>query len=297
MLRAATCASVLMSASAASAEVILACSFPTIPPVVMRFPDGLDAEKTMEVGGRPAVPLSEGQGSGRLITASVDGYHFRFAPGNSVMDVEREGAAVVSETGSCVTIGGPVQGTPLQIVAAPPEPAETQDAAPSAPLPDAAPGEAVASEDADTGRWTVDQQTSAFDDSRTVVVASDSTNFIPGQFDGPGPARMILRCKENTTSAYLWLNDQFLSDIQGYGRVEYRIDDQKAASVRMSSSTDNKALGLWAGDTAIPFIKALAAGEGVVFRATPFNENPVEFSFDLTGLEAALAPLREACSW
>ena len=102
---------------------------------------------------------------------------------------------------------------------------------------------------------------------------------------------------ENTPPLYLWLNDLFLSDIQGFGVVDYRVDDRKAASLHMEASTDNKALGLWNGTTAIPFVKSLLEGETVVFRATPFNESPVEFSFELAGLETVLPPLREACEW
>jgi len=272
-----------LAATPACAEVILACTFPTLPDTIMRFPDGLDADKTMQVGGRPAVPLTEGQGSGRLISASVDGYDFRFAPANSVMEVERDGSMLLSETGECVTIGGPENAMPLEIAAA---------TGPSA-VPDSEAEVLPASK----GRWIVTEDTSAFDDSRTVVLTIESNETIRGQFGGPGPATMFLRCKENRTVLYLWLNDLFLSDIQGFGVVDYRIDDQKAATARMESSTDNKALGLWDGGKSIPFLKKFMGGHRVVFRATPFNESPVEFSFDLTGLETAISPLREACSW
>lgn len=274
---------VLLTATPACAEVILACAFPTLPDTVMRFPDELDADKTMQVGGRPAVPLTEGEGSGRLISASVDGYDFRFAPENLVMEVERDGSVLLSETGECVTIGGPESAIPLEIAAVVGSSVAQDSEAEVAP--------------ASKGRWIVTEDTSAFDDSRTVVLTIDSNEAIRGQFGGPGPVTMFLRCKENRTVLYLWLNDLFLSDIQGFGVVDYRIDDQKAATVRMESSTDNKALGLWDGGKSIPFLKKLMDGQRVVFRATPFNESPVEFSFDLTGLETAISPLREACSW
>ncbi|WP_413872290.1 type VI secretion system-associated protein TagO [Albidovulum sp.] len=279
-------AGVLATAAAAHlvrAEVIVACTFPTLPSAVMRFPDGVDATKTMEVGARPPVSVTEGQGAGRLITAEVDGYTFRFAPSNSVMDVEADGAILMSEEGRCATTGGPVNEAPLQIAGAAPVPAATPPAG-------AAPA-------GGTGRWVVSEDKSAFDDSRTVVLSVESDDDIRGQFGPPGPASLYLRCMENTTVVYLVLNDLFLSDIQGFGKVEYRIDDGKAASVSMAASTDNKALGLWSGGSSIPFIEKLIRGERVVFRATPFNESPVEFTVDLTGLETAVVPLREACSW
>lgn len=270
----------------AQAEVILACAFPTLPAVVMRFPD-VGADKTMEVGARPPVPLIEGQGAGRLITATVDGFDFRFAPANFSLDVEKDGSVLQSEVGSCITIGGPVNEVPLQIAAASELPLETVFK--EAPVTEIKPET--------PSKWLVSEDKSAFDDSRTVVLSLASNEPIRGQFGPAGPAMLYLRCMENTTVVYLWLNDLFLSDIEGYGMVEYRIDDQQAASANMSSSTDNKALGLWGGGKAIPFAKAMIGAERIVFRATPFNESPVEFSFDVVGLETAIKPLAEACAW
>ena len=277
----------LVAATPALADSVVVCTFPTLPAAVMRFADAEGEGKTMEIGGRPAVPMTEGQGSGRLISASVDGYDFRFAPANSVMDVDKDGQLIASETGVCVALGGPASESPIAIVPT------VAAAVPAAPEPEPEPEPEVESK----GAWRVEEDTSAFDDSKTVVLSIESSDTIRGQFGPAGPASMYLRCQENTTVVYLWLNDLFLSDIQGFGTVEYRIDGQKAQSARMTTSTDNKALGLWNGGKAIPFIKRLEGGQTVVMRATPFNESPVEFSFDLTGLDTAIAPLKEACSW
>lgn len=276
----------VLFATPVQAEVILACSFPDLPSVVMRFPDGADAEKTMAVGDRPPVVLVEGQGEGRLITASVDGYDFRFAPANSTLDVEKDGTVLRSQAGSCVTIGGPENPAPLEIAA---PLATTVEPATSDPVADALPE--------DPGKWIVSEDKSAFDDTRTVVLSVESNEVVRGQFGPPGPAMLYIRCMENTTVTYLWLNDLFLSDLEGFGAVDYRLDEREATSVRMTSSTDNKALGLWDGGSSIPFVKELIESSKIVLRATPFNESPVEFSFDLAGIQAAITPLREACVW
>lgn len=267
----------------ARAEVILACTFPSLPAAVMRFPDDLAEPKTFELGGRPPVELIEGQGTGRLITAVVDGYSLRFAPENSVLDVERDGTPLASEAGRCVTIGGPVTQAPVQIAAAAGPEAETAHASAEPPQ--------------SKGRWVVTEDKSTFDDTRTVVLSLESSEPVRGQFGPPGPAMMYIRCMENTTVFYLWLNDLFLSDIQSFGVVDYRIDDKAASKLQTVGSTDNKSLGLWGGNKSIPFLKDLITGTRVAFRATPFNESPVEFSFDLTGLDVAITPLREACAW
>ena len=280
----AACLSAAFCAGSAEAEVILACTFPTLPAAVMRFPDGLDAPKTMEVGGRPAVELIEGQGEGRFITATVDGYRFRFAPASLVLDVESDDATIASETGRCATIGGPVTTSALKIAGDPDSAVDTPTASEDVP-------------EQDLGKWVVTEDKSAFDDTRTVVLTLDSNDTVRGQFGPAGPAKLYARCMENKTVFYLWINDLFLSDIQGFGVIDYRIDDRAASKLDAEGSTDNKALGLWSGGAAIPFLKDLASGTKVAFRATPFNESPVEFTFDLTGMEAAIVPLREACSW
>ena len=263
----------------AHADVVLACLFDTLPQVVMTYPQDATLPATMRVAGRPAVDMVVGQGAGRLETGVVDGYAFQFAPANLSMNVQKDGVAVSEETGRCVTMGGPVNETPLALegttVAAVPE---------TAPPPD-------------KGNWLVSQDKSALDDSETVVLSLNSDGVIAGQYGGAGPAQIYLRCLENTTSVFLIMNDLFLSDIQSFGTVDFRIDTGKADKVRMQASTDNKALGLWSGGTAIPFAKKLMDGGKVVFRATPFNESPVEFAFDLAGLPVAIEPLRKACKW
>lgn len=88
-----------------------------------------------------------------------------------------------------------------------------------------------------------------------------------------------------------------MSDNRGGGRVDYRIDDNPADYRSMEESSDNKALGLWSGGRSIPFIKSLFGGETIFMRASPFNESPVEMTFNISGLEEAIEPLREACGW
>lgn len=149
-----------------------------------------------------------------------------------------------------------------------------------------------------TGGWSVDHSVSAMTDEATVVLSLESENMIPGRLrNTAGPAELILRCMENTTTFFVTMNNLFLSSTGGYGRVTYRIDAAPPKTVAMDASTDNEALGLWNGRRSIPVIREMMAGERMVVRLTPFNESPVEASFDIRGLAEAIAPLREACNW
>jgi type VI secretion system protein VasI len=147
------------------------------------------------------------------------------------------------------------------------------------------------------GKWQKSVQQSALTDEKTVVLRLSSDDEIRGQFGDTGPATLILRCLENTTSAYFLFNDHFLADIQGYGKVDYRLDQNTMRSANMDVSTDNKALGLWSGGKSIPFLKAMLGHSTMVVRATPFNESSVTVTFDISGIDGAIQELRDTCHW
>lgn len=145
--------------------------------------------------------------------------------------------------------------------------------------------------------WSVRVDTSALDDSKTVVLTLSSKDQFLSQYGQLKRGTLIIRCMENTTSLYTVWGGHFMSDNRNSGRVDYRVDAKKASRVSMRESTDNKALGLWSGGQSIPFIKKLLGAEQLYIRATPFSESAVEMSFNVTGLERAIEPLRDACGW
>ena len=263
-----------MQASGQTPDIYYACTFATLPNAVFHYPSN-DGPRTVRIGGRPAEPFNEGQGSGRIATADVDGYRFRFAPGNQTMDVVLDGETIASEQGQCISVNGPIAEDPLEFGQVE-EPTSNRD----------------------VGDWSVREDISSFDDSKTVVLHLESSDTVTDRFGGGRRVpSLIVRCKENTTSLYIIAGGHYLADIQGYGTVDYRVDDRPASEWSMEASTDNEALGLWTGRRAIPAVKNLFGGSSLSVRLTPFSESPLEFSFPITGLEEAIAPLRKACSW
>lgn len=145
--------------------------------------------------------------------------------------------------------------------------------------------------------WQVQITDSALDDSRRVILIVESNEPLRGRFGVENHGQLMLRCQENTTNAFIYFGGHFMSDLRGGGRVDYRVDRRDATRVSMTNSNDNQALGLWRGGTAIPFIRDLFGGSDLYVRATPFSESRIEMNFNITGLEEAIAPLREACNW
>jgi len=149
----------------------------------------------------------------------------------------------------------------------------------------------------DAGKWIKKVNISDLTDDKNVYLSLESDDLVRARFGSPAPARLLLRCQENTTAATFGFNDNFMASIQGYGTVEYRIDSQDMQRVRANESTDNSVLGLWRGSSSIPFIKKLIGHQKLVVRATPYNESAMTVTFDISGLENVIGELRDTCSW
>jgi type VI secretion system protein VasI len=116
-------------------------------------------------------------------------------------------------------------------------------------------------------------------------------------FGATDEATLYILCMENRTSLFVVTNCHLASGFQGYGDVEYRIDDKPAKTRAFDASTDNTSLGLWSGGASIPVIKELIEGSALLVRFTPFNHSPVTARFSITGLDEAIKPLRTARGW
>jgi type VI secretion system protein VasI len=136
-------------------------------------------------------------------------------------------------------------------------------------------------------------------DDTNVVLRVDAKEPVACNFSGMEKPTLIIRCQEDTTSIYIATTGCHLtsSDYNDYGHVTYRIDDKPSNTRSFDESTSNRALGLWSGGQAIPFVKAMFGHKALLTRFTPFNENPVTANFPIAGVEEAIAPLREACGW
>lgn len=149
------------------------------------------------------------------------------------------------------------------------------------------------------GEWEVEVSKSAFEDTTEVYVGLAPTENVPCDIVGSGnDTRLILRCSENATSIFIATsNCHLVSGHGGNGRVDVRLDSEPSFQSNMDESTDNKALGLWSGGEAIPFIKRMIGKETMLVRFSAYNQSPVTAEFKIAGLEEALKPLRESCGW
>ena len=137
------------------------------------------------------------------------------------------------------------------------------------------------------GKWQVSVDVNPVDDSKTVTLVLDADS---GKNRWGKAVFLVARCKSNSTDLYIGWNDYLGSEAD----VLTRVGDNKAVTERWSLSTDKKATF---HRKAIPFLKEMLTSTKLVAQVTPYNESPVTAVFNTSGLENAIKPLRETCSW
>lgn len=143
--------------------------------------------------------------------------------------------------------------------------------------------------------WHIEREQNDLTDLTDIYLSVSANEPMQCGYERVRP-KLYLRCMDNTTAVLLATNC-FMADIQGYGKIRYRVDQQKMRTRRFTESTDNMALGLFNWKRSTPFLRDLMGGDKLIMEFTPFNDSPKQVSFDIYGVENALKPLRQACGW
>lgn len=144
-------------------------------------------------------------------------------------------------------------------------------------------------------KWVITEEVSPIDDSKTVMLSLKSDSPIKSDFSQVIPT-LNIQCKERETDFYINFNI-FLSthDIKPITRID---SDKAVNGVEWYISTDYKALFYPGSQKKInEFIKTLIDKKKFFIQVTPFSKGSVNTTFDLTGLDEAIKPVREACNW
>jgi type VI secretion system protein VasI len=149
---------------------------------------------------------------------------------------------------------------------------------------------------ATAGKWLRHKEKSQLTDQETVILSVRSDETINCGWNRGDTIGLVMRCMDNTTSLF-FTTGCHMADHGGYDEIVYRLDSDKAQTIRGETSTDNKSIGHWTGGKAIPMMKQMVGKSKMVVRMTPFSENPFTATFDISGLGEALQPLRESCKW
>ncbi len=146
------------------------------------------------------------------------------------------------------------------------------------------------------GKWRVRHDTSAVDDSPTVVLLLDAEASIDTWSAGHVTPTLVLRCQERTLEAYVITESA--ADVElghvGQAHLILRFDEETAQTHWANEATDHKAVFL---PQPVTTLRDILAHDRMLFKFTPFNSSPQEASFDLRGLDSVIEPLETACPW
>ncbi|MFQ5515563.1 MAG: type VI secretion system-associated protein TagO [Myxococcota bacterium] len=147
-------------------------------------------------------------------------------------------------------------------------------------------------------RWRSQTETSPLDDSTNVYLWIEADDSISGWLESNVRPTLNIRCKENTTNAYINLKMRPDTEYGSYGSqyayVTLRFDDDNAFQEKFGVSTDGEAVFF---PRHIGYVKQMLKHQKLLIRFTPANASPQLTTFNLEGLEGHIAPLREACHW
>lgn len=140
-------------------------------------------------------------------------------------------------------------------------------------------------------KWEIEEDNSAIDDSKKIAAWIAPTK---ATYTGVGKPEvfLLLRCSENKTTAVLSTNMFMVSE---NAEVTVRIDRDTAETSNWERSTNYKAVGLWSGTQAIPFIKKLTNGQKLAVRVQ--ERDRVDAEFDLGNVNEVASKIAAACSW
>lgn len=142
--------------------------------------------------------------------------------------------------------------------------------------------------------WSVTQEASLIEKGQNVFMSVDANETIPDGSGGRERPTLWIRCKDGTTSIYVvW--DIFL----GIDRTSmlHQIDSDTAQGDIWEISRNYKSVGKWSARKSVPFIKSLFGGSKLLTEIVPHDEQAIQVTFDIAGLENAIQPLRQACEW
>ncbi|MGO4999114.1 type VI secretion system-associated protein TagO [Oceanisphaera sp. W20_SRM_FM3] len=140
---------------------------------------------------------------------------------------------------------------------------------------------------ADTGKWTVEKKTDPIDDTKTVNIflTADSGNSRFGK-----PIMLMARCDSEKTDMFIDWQIYLGSE----AKVTLRIGDDDANTSKWILSSDRQKSF---NKSPINTLKTMLTTDKMVAQITPFNQKPSTAVFNISGLDEAIKPLREACVW
>lgn len=165
------------------------------------------------------------------------------------------------------------------------------------------------SADGQQGGWKISTSRDPMNDSQIIEASVAADNQIQGWLDSSRPV-LHVGCTGGKTRVYVWTGTpaSVETDYDGgllYGhKVILRFDDNPSFAEDWVESDDHKALfesevsfDEPGANPAQNLIVRMVQSNGLLFKFTPLNANPVIAHFDLQGLSKHIDEITKPCGW
>lgn len=145
------------------------------------------------------------------------------------------------------------------------------------------------------GKWRVTSRDSKFSDTPDVYVTLPADDTVNDLLAGEVRPVLWLACTDGKMTGYI--NFGFTIG-GGKKQIEYRIDGSAPQTASLETSSDFQALGNFKNpDQLTETLKLWFGSREFVIRTVSISNEPMVATFDLTGIEEAVEPLRQSCGW
>lgn len=147
----------------------------------------------------------------------------------------------------------------------------------------------------DPGGWVLDEWPSRLNPAWTdYEIWTAALNPVPGAGGIPVHPVLTLRCEQGETRVFF----DFGRAMPGESvAVYYRLGAGDIQPGELFSTPDGRRFGLWTSQLSVHFVQALQRSERLRLQVPVDGAEPLTAAFELGGLAATAAPLKEACGW
>jgi hypothetical protein len=147
----------------------------------------------------------------------------------------------------------------------------------------------------DPGGWVLEEWPSRLNPAWIdYEVWTAALNPVPGTAGIAVHPVLTLRCEQGETRIFF-----------NFGRpmpgatvpIHYRLGNGEIQPGELIAAPDGRRFGLWRSDLAVRFVRALYHSDRLRLQIPLPGAEPLTAAFELSGLAAAAAPMREACAW
>ncbi|MBD2826696.1 hypothetical protein [Xenorhabdus szentirmaii] len=141
----------------------------------------------------------------------------------------------------------------------------------------------TASEHQKLGKWLI---------SKDINKLTDKVDYFAVLSPEDGEGALVLRCKDNTTEAYL-ATDEYLGS-GDYTKVTLRIDKKNVITESwvMGGSSDSAF-----APSPVRFIKKIYDKQNVIFGYKPYGKTQIVAEFKIDHINEVAKEISEACNW